>query len=166
MRHITGSHHKFPTGPGLVFVFSVFLSNIWVFPTMTSNILVNVCHKVTSQGLLINSQQARGLAAAANANQSNQIPQFDDFQTKFHSLMIYKTNIGWFFRSWQSWRALPGLKMELGSKLAFFGSLWKRMLEFDNKTFSLADHEDFINSFRNSINSSIGSHPLFLIKRT
>ena len=97
---------------------------------------------------------------------SNQIPQFDDFQTKFHSLMIYNMNIGWFFRSWQSWRALPGLKMELGSKLAFFGSLWKRMLEFDNKTFSLADHEDFINSFRNSINSSIGSHPLFLIKRT
>ena len=146
---------------------------------MTSNILVNVCHKITSQGLLINSQQARGLAAAANVNQANQIPQFDDFQIKSnptvwwfsnqiksHSLMIYKTNIGWFFRSWQSWRALPGLKMELGSKLAFFGSLWKRMLEFDNKTFSLADHEDFINSFRNSINSSIGSHPLFLIKRT
>ena len=49
---------------------------------MTSNILVNVCHKVTSQGLLINSQQARGLAAAANANQANQIPQFDDFQIK------------------------------------------------------------------------------------
>ena len=160
MRHITGSHHKFPTSPGLVFVFSVFLSNIWVFPTMTSNILVNVCHKVTSQGLLINSQQARGLAAAANANQANQIPQFDDFQ------MARNTNIRRFFRSWQSWRALPGLKMELGSKLAFFGSLWKRMLEFDNKTFSLADHEDFINSFRNSINSSIGSHPLFLIKRT
>ena len=101
MRHITGSHHKFPTGPGLVFVFSVFLSNIWVFPTMTSNILVNVCHKVTSQGLLINSQQARGLAAAANANQANQIPQFDDFQIKFHSLMIFKpSSTVWWFIIW------------------------------------------------------------------
>ena len=53
---------------------------------MTSNILVNVCHKVTSQGLLINSQQARGLAAAANANQANQIPQFDDFQIKSNKI--------------------------------------------------------------------------------
>ena len=60
---------------------------------MTSNILVNVCHKITSQGLLINSQQARGLGAAANANQANQIPQFDDFQIKFHSLMIFKSNL-------------------------------------------------------------------------
>ena len=43
-----------------------------------------------------------------------------------------------------------------------FGTLWMRMLNFEKKTFSLAASWDFINSFRKSINSFIGSRSLLV----